>query len=394
MRAETVARRCAAATAGTIVAGAAFALPAAAQDGGAYAAPQPTASSVRCLTKCTAVTAVRPGGTVRVSGRNFSGPVSVVFLGRSGQADDATARGRARDGAVVVRLPSRARTGPVQVRDSTGLPSIAGRAKIVVDRSTPLTSRSGIKAELDATRVNYYGRQRAGLTYVLQTSGPRDVRVDLVRLSDGTGVASWTARDVQPGTPRTVRWSGTMHGRVQPAGRYQFRLTVGELAAGARSSADAMGDGRQSTVGAFIFRPYVFPIRGPHQFGLSAGRFGAGRSGHSHQGQDTFARCGTRLVAARGGRVQYEGWQGAAGNYIVIDGAGTTRDFMYAHMRSRALVRKGDRVYTGQTIGYVGDTGDAQGCHLHFEIWTAPGWYQGGSPIDPLPSLRAWDRVS
>lgn len=392
MRAGNVARRCAPATALFTVAGAVFALPAAAQDGGAYAAPQPTAGSVRCLTKCTAVTAVRPGGTVRVSGRNFSGRVSVVFLGGAGERDDASARGRASDDAVVVRLPSAARTGPVQVRDSSGLPSIASRGKIVVDRSTPLTSRSGVKAELDATRVNYFGRRRAGLTYVLQTSRPQDVRVDLVRLSDGAGVASWTARDVDPGTPRTVRWSGTVRGRVQPAGRYQFRLTVGALGTGA--SAQAMGSERQSTVGAFRFLPYVFPIRGPHQYGMSAGRFGAGRSGHSHQGQDTFARCGTRLVAARGGRVQYEGYQGAAGNYLVIDGAGTGQDFMYAHLRSRALVSKGDRVYTGQTIGYVGDTGDAQGCHLHFEIWNPPGWYQGGSPTDPLPALRAWDRVS
>ena len=36
---------------------------------------------------------------------------------------------------------------------------------------------------------------------------------------------------------------------------------------------------------------------------MSAGRFGAARRGHVHQGQDVFARCGTPLVAARGGKV-------------------------------------------------------------------------------------------
>ena len=49
---------------------------------------------------------------------------------------------------------------------------------------------------------------------------------------------------------------------------------------------------------------------------------------------------------------------------------------------------------TGQPIGEVGDTGDADGCHLHFEMWSAPGWYTGGAPIDPLPSLKAWDAYS
>jgi murein DD-endopeptidase MepM/ murein hydrolase activator NlpD len=40
------------------------------------------------------------------------------------------------------------------------------------------------------------------------------------------------------------------------------------------------------------------------------------------------------------------------------------------------------------------NTGDATACHLHFEIWTAPGWYEGGSPIDPLPYLEKWDAYS
>ena len=64
------------------------------------------------------------------------------------------------------------------------------------------------------------------------------------------------------------------------------------------------------------------------------------------------------------------------------------------HMREAALVDQGDHVYTGQPIGFVGDTGRANGCHLHFEAWTAPGWYSGGSPIDPLPMLSAWDKTS
>jgi murein DD-endopeptidase MepM/ murein hydrolase activator NlpD len=39
----------------------------------------------------------------------------------------------------------------------------------------------------------------------------------------------------------------------------------------------------------------------------------------------------------------------------------------------------------------VGETGRASGCHLHFELWTAPGWYKGGRAVDPLPTLRRWD---
>ena len=57
-------------------------------------------------------------------------------------------------------------------------------------------------------------------------------------------------------------------------------------------------------------------------------------------------------------------------------------------------MRRGQRVETGQPLGVVGDTGSASACHLHFEIWTAPGWYRGGTPIDPLPALKRWDRVS
>jgi len=45
-------------------------------------------------------------------------------------------------------------------------------------------------------------------------------------------------------------------------------------------------------------------------------------------------------------------------------------------------------------IGSGGDTGDANGCHLHFELWSGPGWYTGGAPLDPQLFLRAWDAYS
>jgi murein DD-endopeptidase MepM/ murein hydrolase activator NlpD len=142
---------------------------------------------------------------------------------------------------------------------------------------------------------------------------------------------------------------------------------------------------------ALLSHDHVFPVRGQHDFGGAGSRFGASRDGHSHQGQDVFAACGTPLVAARGGRVQHAGYQRAAGNYLVVDGAGTGDDYAYMHLAEPSAFRAGDRVYTGQRIASVGETGNARGCHLHFELWGSPGWYDGGRPFDPLPSLQAWD---
>ena len=109
----------------------------------------------------------------------------------------------------------------------------------------------------------------------------------------------------------------------------------------------------------FALYGYAFPLLGAHDFGGAAGRFGAGRSGHTHQGQDVMAACGTPLVAARGGRVQYSGYQSAAGNYIVIDGRGTGYDMAYMHLRRTLAAAGGRTVRTGQPIGIVGETGDA-----------------------------------
>ena len=89
--------------------------------------------------------------------------------------------------------------------------------------------------------------------------------------------------------------------------------------------------------------------------------------------------------------MQANKYQSAAGNYVVIDGKGKLEDMAYMHLRRRSHLRQGQKVRAGERIGGVGDTGDATACHLHFEIWSNPGWYEGGSPEDPAPRLHHWD---
>lgn len=131
----------------------------------------------------------------------------------------------------------------------------------------------------------------------------------------------------------------------------------------------------------------VYPIRGEYTYGTSnANRFGGGGR---HQGQDVFAECGTPLVAAQAGTVERAGFDGAMGNHVVVtrpDGGSQ----VYMHLAGSPEVRTGDPVAAGQPLGAVGETGRATGCHLHFEIWDAPGWTRG-APIDPVPALRGWE---
>lgn len=146
------------------------------------------------------------------------------------------------------------------------------------------------------------------------------------------------------------------------------------------TAAPSYGDGREG----------VFPVRGTHGYGTEVNRFGGGRN---HKGQDVFAACGTPLVAALSGTVQWAKWHAAAGNYVVVQAPdGSSQAYM--HMRKPTTLKRGDRVSAGQTIGEVGETGRASGCHLHFELWTSPGWYEGGKPIDPLPTLKRWDAAA
>lgn len=98
-----------------------------------------------------------------------------------------------------------------------------------------------------------------------------------------------------------------------------------------------------------------------------------------HRGLDFANGCGAAIYAASSGRVDVAWYSGGYGNYIRIQHSGGYATG-YAHL-SRYAVRSGQHVSAGQVIGYAGDTGASQGCHLHFEVYT------GGGDTDPYRFL-------
>ena len=155
------------------------------------------------------------------------------------------------------------------------------------------------------------------------------------------------------------------------------------------SAGAAFGDPTLGIVEIAPEHSAMFPIDGPHDLSRwPDNRFGGGRG---HLGQDMFADCGTPVIAAQSGRITFAGYQGAAGNYMVIRSKESGEDQVYMHLLNPPRFAIGDQIEMGQRIASVGRTGRADGCHLHFELWTAPGWYRGGRAYDPLGKLRQWD---
>jgi murein DD-endopeptidase MepM/ murein hydrolase activator NlpD len=371
--------------------------------GGATLIPRPRISKLRCVSRCAHRRRARAGSAVRIYGRQFEGVTKVVFLGELGTADDKVARAkRRRSRSVDVRVPYGANAGPVTVETAGGIRARARSLSILPPpppspnpQLTPVPGprQAGapyVETGTSRTRVYYDMRRAVVFSYRVSRVNAAAVDVQLVRVADGVPVATWRQGPATAGQVHSVVWNGGTAAAPAATGRYAFRLWARSPGGAIARSAQQVASDRD----AFDLYPEIFPVRGTHDYGGEGAGFGAGRAGHSHQGQDVFAACGTRMVAARGGRVKANAFQSAAGYYLVIDGAGTDRDYFYAHLRERSAFLPGDRVYTGQRIGAVGETGNARGCHLHFELWSGPGWYSGGSPFDPLPTLRAWDAYS
>ena len=131
----------------------------------------------------------------------------------------------------------------------------------------------------------------------------------------------------------------------------------------------------------------VFPVAGTYTYTDTFGAYRADMPNKSHEGDDIFASYGTPVVAVQDGTITGMSTTTIGGNNIHLT---TSRAdyFYYAHLSRFATgLVVGAHVVAGQTIGYVGDTGDARGTppHLHFEIHP-----DGGPAVDPTPYLDAW----
>ena len=123
----------------------------------------------------------------------------------------------------------------------------------------------------------------------------------------------------------------------------------------------------------------VWPVRGS-----ITGAFGEDRGSHYHSGLDIAAPGGTPIKAAAAGTVLNQGWLGGYGNYTCI--AHVTITTCYAHQSKFAAgLGTGANVAKGQVIGYVGNTGNSFGDHLHFEV--RKGLLASSTTVDPTKYL-------
>jgi murein DD-endopeptidase MepM/ murein hydrolase activator NlpD len=340
--------------------------------GGGIGAPQPpTLTDVTCQNRCVGIREAVPGSRVQLTGRNLEYAAKVSFTQKGGGRVDSEAQ-NVTPTALEAIVPDEAVTGKPQVVDGGGnVADSPVELKIAPETEVVDQNGTGISEVFAAPAKGYFmGKQQATASFVTQGDSPQDVRVDVVH-SDGSVVRSIVAENVAPQSPAEVKWNGKAEdGSIAPNGEYEF--DVKPLSGGNGSRA------------RFEQYDHIFPVVGKHEYWAGLG------DGRGHQGVDVGAKCGKRIIAARGGKVQHKAYHGAAGNYVVVDGKGTDVDYMYAHLQQPSKLSEGDKVKTGGRIGRNGDTGNASGCHLHFEMWKG-GWYEGGSVMDPMPHLKRWD---
>ena len=143
----------------------------------------------------------------------------------------------------------------------------------------------------------------------------------------------------------------------------------------------------------------VFPVVGPVTY---SDDFGQPRAGGPHEGNDILAAKKSPAIAVEAGKIKFWTTSATAGCMLYLYGdSGTT--YLYIHLNNDVTMRNdnlgkcvagtsyapglkdGARVQAGQLVGFVGDSGDANGIHphLHFEVHP-----KDGAAVDPYPYLR------
>lgn len=121
------------------------------------------------------------------------------------------------------------------------------------------------------------------------------------------------------------------------------------------------------------------PLLGQH---LTDTWGGARSEGRRHEGIDIFAPRNTPIRATTQGVVSKVGDDRLGGKVVVIVGPGGAGHY-YAHLEDYADISPNQWIETGDTVGYVGDSGNAKGTppHVHYGV------YINGSAVNPYPLL-------
>jgi murein DD-endopeptidase MepM/ murein hydrolase activator NlpD len=356
---------------------------ASADGGGISPGDPPELSDAVCIETCGGMHKATTDSKVQLTGKHLDGVDKVLFKAKDGGKLKVKPASVGKH-SVTADVPSGATSGKPKVTDlydneATSPTSI----KIVPPGDIPDTGAFKLKELSAKPHTAYYdGKKKPRVRYMFTNTDAVDVRIDVIDRKTDQVVDSITKDGQEPNVEHSAHWNGKVAASKKSASSGEYKFRVGPVS-GKLASSDSAG---------FEFRPYKFPVHGPHTYGDGVG---APRAGHTHEGQDILAACDTPIQAARGGRVQYRAYQSAAGNYVVIDGKDTGRDYVYMHLKSPSPLHKGEKVKTGEQIGVVGETGDATACHLHFEEWSPPGWYEGGHFMKSVTRhLKKWDSWS
>jgi len=139
---------------------------------------------------------------------------------------------------------------------------------------------------------------------------------------------------------------------------------------------------------------YVFPVYGDSAY---SDTFGAPRADVAwHHGDDIFAPLGAPILAVADGTVFSVGWNKIGGWRLWLRDRGGN-EFYYAHLSAYSpYALNNAQVRAGTVLGFVGNTGDAEGTpyHLHFEVHPVAllGLGYDGA-VNPTPYLDAWRRL-
>jgi biotin carboxyl carrier protein len=325
-------------------------------------------------------------------------PLLLPGLLALGAALPAPASGAASVSVGAASAPTYPRPGGAEFGQPNGRPS-AARPVAKVFRIGRHTITEGTAPRL-AIRLAQRGVRAVTARVVFRPIGGSGsvVRVDLGRVRTGLLLhPTWpSAAVLKPG-----RYLVSLHA-TGPAGGQLLRrasasgkapLTV-KAEPAPLASPPVVGPPAVPAADPGITNDGVFPVAGAHSFGADDARFGAGRKGHEHQGQDVIAAEGVPVVAPLAGTIIARDYQASgAGFYLAMDAA-DGRSFFFAHCQKDTFaVTAGQAVAAGQQLCRVGQTGDASGPHLHFEIWIG-GWRRdkASAPVDPLAQLQAWDK--